>query len=125
METLPPTTNGSPGSVCKTAPSCTLLLTPMLMVSLSPRRVAPNHTLLWSASTALPMIEALGATYALIAIVGQTSPNLYNAICPPPFKKAHPGQPPYRSVRISPAATPASIRPCEADSTNGLERQTK
>jgi hypothetical protein len=33
----------------------------------------------------LPMIEALGATYALAAIVGETSPNLYKAIYPPPL----------------------------------------
>src|SRR6267142_5202028 len=56
----------------------------MLTVSLSPRRVAPNHTLLWSSRTTLPMIEALGATYALDAIVGEASPNLYKAIHPIP-----------------------------------------
>jgi hypothetical protein len=37
----------------------------------------------------LPMIEAFGATYALSAIVGETSSNLYKVICPPPFKEAH------------------------------------
>src|ERR1700688_1822009 len=81
--------SGSPGFVCRTAPSCTLLPTPMLTVSpLSPRSVAPNHTVLRSASTTLPMIEALGATYALIAILGETSPNRYKAIYPPPFAAA-------------------------------------
>src|SRR5258707_1876049 len=88
METRAPATSGNPGSVCKTAPSCTLLLTPMLMISLSPRRVAPNHTLLLSARTTLPMTEAFGAIYALIATVGETSPSLYKAIQPPPFGKA-------------------------------------
>src|SRR6202789_875819 len=82
-ETWAPMVNGKPGSVCMTAPSCTLLPTPMLMVSLSPRRVAPNHTLLCSASIALPMTEALGATYALGATAGETSPNLYKAINSP------------------------------------------
>src|ERR1700733_3440586 len=82
-ETWAPMVSGKPGSVCMTAPSCTLLPTPMLMVSLSPRRVAPNHTLLCSASIALPMTEALGATYALGAPIGETSPNLYKAINSP------------------------------------------
>src|SRR5258708_14447545 len=86
METLAPVTSGKPGSGCQTAPSCTLLPTPMLMVSLSPRRVAPNHTLLLSARTTLPMTEAFGAIYALIATVGETSPSLYKAIQPPPFR---------------------------------------
>src|ERR1700730_1724807 len=96
MDTLAPTISGKPGSVCITAPSCTLLLMPMLMISLSPRRVAPNHTLLWSARTALPMTEALGATYALIAIVGAISPNLYKAI----FNLR------YRSVRMTEGGCP-------------------
>src|SRR5882757_9181834 len=88
METLAPATSGNPGSVCNTAPSCTLLLTPMLMISLSPRKVAPNQTLLFSARTTLPMMAAFGATYALIATVGETSPNLYKAIEPPSFGRA-------------------------------------
>src|ERR1700691_270849 len=83
MDTLAATVSGNPGSVCMTVPSCTLLLAPMLMVSLSPRKVAPNHTLLCSARTTLPMIEALGATYALGAKFGEISPNLYKAILPP------------------------------------------
>src|SRR3979490_1826584 len=87
MEALAPTIRGKPGSVCKTAPSCTLLLAPMLIRSLSPRRVALNHTLLLSARTALPMTAALGATYALAAIVGETSPNLYNAMHQPPYRR--------------------------------------
>src|SRR6266404_6231256 len=109
METLAPATSGSPGSVCNTAPSCTLLLAPMLMVSLSPRRVAPNHTLLPSARTTSPMIEALGATYALAAIVGETSPNLYKAIYPPPRKYvAHHGR--IDSAGIVPCAANAVAR---------------
>src|ERR1700722_9024646 len=88
MDTLVPTRSGKPGSVCRTAPSCTLLLTPMLMVSLSPRKVAANHTLLRSARTTLPTIVALGAMYALAAMVGETSANLYRAIPPPIIKRA-------------------------------------
>src|SRR5882762_4550625 len=105
-DTWAATINGSPGSVCNTAPSCTLLWAPMLTISLSPRKVAPNHTLLWSASTTLPMIEALGATYALAAIVGETSPNLYKAIYPPPRKHvAHHGR--IDSAGIAPCAANA------------------
>jgi hypothetical protein len=80
MDTLADTINGNPGSVCNTAPSCTLLLTPMLMVSLSPRSVAPNHTLLFSASTTLPMTLALGAMYTPAATLGDTSAKRYKAM---------------------------------------------
>src|SRR5258707_7776850 len=44
---------------------------------------------------------------------------------PSAIQRRSPYQPPYRSVRISAAAIPASIRPCEAASTNGLEPHTK
>src|ERR1700722_2486544 len=74
---------GKPGSVCSTAPSCTLLFAPMRMTSLSPRSVAPNHTVEFSARMTFPTTVAFGAIYALDATVGESSPNLYKAIRAP------------------------------------------
>src|ERR1700680_2367595 len=74
---------GKPGSVCSTAASCTLLFAPMRMTSLSPRSVAPNHTEEFSARMTFTPTVALGAIYALHAIIGESSPNLYKAIRAP------------------------------------------
>src|SRR5579871_900398 len=55
----------------------------MRISSSSPRRVAENQTLLSCSRTHLPITAAFGATYALSATRGDTSPNLNNAIARP------------------------------------------
>ena len=72
MVTFSPMVSGQPASACSTDRSCTLLLRPMLKVSVSPRSTAPNQTLAFSASTTLPMTWALSATQAPAPICGCT-----------------------------------------------------
>jgi NAD(P)-dependent dehydrogenase (short-subunit alcohol dehydrogenase family) len=57
-----PMSSGWPTSVCSTDPSCTFEFSPIVIGSLSPRSVAPNHTLAPRFMTILPMTTALSAT---------------------------------------------------------------
>jgi hypothetical protein len=62
MVTLSPRVSGLPMSVCSIDRSCTLVLRPMRIGSLSPRTTAPNHTLEFSAMYTSPITCALSAT---------------------------------------------------------------
>ena len=73
MVTPCPTVSGQPRSVCSTLPSCTLLLRPMVMRSVSPRSTAPYQTLAFSASVTRPITWALPATQALGCTSGTSS----------------------------------------------------
>jgi len=73
MVTLSPMVSGLPWSVCRTLPSCTLLLRPMRIGSLSPRITALYQTLAFSASSTLPITWALSATQALAWTWGTSS----------------------------------------------------
>src|ERR1700674_5558522 len=100
---------GKPGSVCNTAASCTLLFAPIRMTSLSPLSVAPNHTVEFSARMTFPTTVAFGAMYALDATIGESSPNLYKAICAPAHWIDHHCQiARYHPAGCRPRATPGA-----------------
>ena len=61
MVTPLPSVSGSPGSVCRTQFSWTLLSSPITIGSLSPRITAPNMTFTRSPRVTCPMIVASGA----------------------------------------------------------------
>jgi len=60
----------TPGSVWSTAPSCTFVLSPISIKSLSPRITALNQTLLDDPMFTFPTTTAFGATHTLGAIKG-------------------------------------------------------
>ena len=75
MVTLRPTVQGNRGSTWMTAPSCTLLSSPMVMTLSSPRKVALNQMLAPFFSTTRPITSALGATQtSSLSRVGRWSP---------------------------------------------------
>src|SRR6185503_12972366 len=63
MVTFAPSTSGLPGSACSTEPSCTLVHSPMVISSLSPRMTTLNQTFAWRPRTTEPMTAAVGAMY--------------------------------------------------------------
>ena len=71
MVTLRPTTQGYPAETCSTAPSCTLLFSPMMMGSSSPRKTAPNQMLTCSPNVTWPRTVAVPATHAVGGMMGE------------------------------------------------------
>src|SRR5215207_146963 len=69
-----PTTAGKPGSAWRMQPSCTLVLAPIRMGSVSPRNTAPYQTLDSSPRCTSPMTHAPGATQADRATCGKVLP---------------------------------------------------
>ena len=75
MVTSEPTDSGTPGSACKTQPSCTLLRSPTEMVSRSARSTAPYQTLASAPIVTRPMSTAPGATKAASETSGRSWPS--------------------------------------------------
>src|SRR5215210_1341309 len=71
IATRAPMVHGRPGSTCTIVPSCTLLSSPIVIASLSPRSTAVGHTLARAPSVTLPMTCAAACTNAAGWIVGE------------------------------------------------------